>query len=41
MITDISREPVDGDQCTEEGNFRDWKTDTVIPCHTGCEGDGN
>ena len=37
----MSRGPVSGSTCSLQGAFLDWKTNSIIPCEDGCQGDGN
>lgn len=40
-ISNVNWSPAPGAVCSEEGNFRRWEDNTVIPCEDGCKGSGN
>lgn len=40
-INDVSTGPAPGEQCTDQGVFKDWKTGIPYPCRDGCSGSGN
>lgn len=40
-IKDVSTVPAPGEQCTEQGVFKDWKTGIPYQCQDGCSGSGN
>lgn len=40
-ISTPTTDPAPGEQCTDQGVFKDWKTDLPYQCKDGCAGSGN
>lgn len=40
-IKNVSTGAAPGEQCSDQGVFKDWKTGVPYPCKDGCSGSGN